>query len=425
MVSSNEAIRDVLIHKQDHFSDRPPSLRADLLGEGHDIIFANDSAKWRYKKKHMMRAMKQHGDGLKHLEAITLKFGQKMLEEIKNHQGNPFEPNDLFRLTVGSIIMALTYGYSTINDVRRCIDLDKRARKLMDPSGLGILLDICPTFRFVLTQLKVWYKELVKLRNDFESTFVPFASTRKQNIDSNGSKIFIDHFLSLACDGEDSKDDSKIKIDEKDILYVGIDMILAGMGTTTALLTNLLGILVNHPDIQEKAYAQISETIGQRSPTIEDRQNVPYVEAMILEALRYATLAPLLVHHASSSCRLGGYFIPKGTQVFANVWSLQHDKRFWDEPWVFKPSRFLEDGKVVAPDHVNKQRVLQFGAGRRQCAGAVFARNRLFILVVLMLQKFKFVPAEGYPIPRHDPREYAVSLVNMIMPYYISAHSRM
>ncbi len=426
VVSSEEAVREVLIHKQDHFSDRPPSLRAEVLTDGYDVFLANDSAKWRYKKKHLMQAMKQHGDGLKHLESMTLIFGQEMLKEMGKHSSNPFEPNGLFRSTVGSIIMTLTYGYSTQDDVTRSIDLDKRVQKLLNPSGPGMLLDICPPLRFVFPQLKAMYKELVTLKKDMESTFQSFTNIRKQNMDPRNSKIFIDHFLSLAFDSEDPLDNMKITLEEKDIIFICIDMILAGMGTTTALLTNLLGILVNHPHIQDRAYAQINEIIGQRTPTIEDRPNIPFVEAIILEALRYTSFVPLLIpHYSSCSSKLAGYFIPEGTMIFTNLWSLQHDEKYWADPWGFDPSRFLKDGKLVPADHVNKQRVLQFGAGRRQCAGEVFARNRLFILITLMLQKFKFLPAEGHPRPQHDPREYTVNITNVIKPYYVCTQSRL
>ncbi len=425
VVSSNEAIREVLIHKQHHFSDRPPSLRAEMMLEGHDIVFSNDSAKWRYKKKHLMQAMKQHGNGLKHLEAMTLKYGNEMLKEMEKHQRNPLEPSELFRSTIASIIMVLTYGYSTPDDVRKCIDLDNRAQALLVPSGPNILLDICPPLRFVLPQLKTLFDDVIKFRKDVENTFRSFTSIRKLNMHNSNSKIFIDHFLNLIDESSNSKDSRKITLGEEDVIFVGIDEVMAGMGTTMTLLTNLLGILVNHPNIQDKAYSQIKEVIGDKPPSIEDRANIPYVEAIIIEVLRYTSFFPLLIpHYSSCSSKIGGYFIPEGTLIFHNVWHLQHDEEFWEEPWVFNPRRFIEDGKIVPPEHGNKQRVLSFGAGRRQCAGEVFARNRLFILVTMMLQKFKFLPAEGHPRPKHDPREYDVNLTNMIKPYYVNVQPR-
>ena len=44
--------------------------------------------------------------------------------------------------------------------------------------------------------------------------------------------------------------------------------------------------------------------------------SLPYVEATILELLRYKTLAPLaLPHRTMNDTEIGGYFIPGGTTV--------------------------------------------------------------------------------------------------------------
>ena len=45
------------------------------------------------------------------------------------------------------------------------------------------------------------------------------------------------------------------------------------------------------------------------------------------------------------------------TQVLFNLWKLHHNPDYWDEPWEFRPERFLDDdGTVVQPDHINRRR---------------------------------------------------------------------
>ncbi len=153
---------------------------------------------------------------------------------------------------------------------------------------------------------------------------------------------------------------------------------------------------------------------------------MPFIEALILETLRYHSVLMYAVpHEAKCDAQLNGYFIPKGSFIFPNLWGMHHDSRYWENPWQFKPITFIEDdGNVVAPEHKKKQRLLAFGAGRRQCPGEVFARNRLFILTCLMLQKFKFIQAEGHPLPNHDPRDCDGDFLLVMKEYKLSVKLR-
>ncbi len=423
VVSSEKAIKDVLITKQDYFSDRPPSLRSDILTQGCDVIFGNDS-NTRYKKKHMMRAIKQSEDQIKHVESMTLSFGTEMLEEMEKHQGNAFDPYNTILLCVGSIVMDMTFGYSTIDDVKTFTQLWADTVKVLEPKGLYLLLDIFPWLRFVLPKFRAIHREVRKYGKDMEKTFRMFTDTTKKRTRTSDSMACIGHFLNL-LETQCNSDKRINMLDEKDVIFVGVDYLMAGLGPPSSTLYSLLGILVNHPSVQDRAYSEISRAIGKRHPCIQDQHNLPFLEAIILEAHRYISLFPVLIpHYCSTASKLSGYLIPEGTMILANMWSLHHNEEYWDQPWVFNPDRFLENGSLVPADHIKRQRLLNFGIGRRKCVGDTFAKNRLFLLVTLLLQKFKFLPAEGHPTPRHDPREYDVRLNLLIKPYKLCAQLR-
>ena len=105
-------------------------------------------------------------------------------------------------------------------------------------------------------------------------------------------------------------------------------------------------------------------------------------------------IVPFAVPHKSvQACKLDKYTIPKDTEVWVNLWALHHDEKLWDEPFTFKPERFLDaDGKLVPADHPNRKNTMPFSAGYRVCVGEVLAMSRMFLLVARILQNFTVLP---------------------------------
>ena len=77
-----------------------------------------------------------------------------------------------------------------------------------------------------------------------------------------------------------------------------------------------------HPDVQRKAQEEIDRVIGtHRLPTLADRENLPYIDAVVKEVLRWQPVAPMgLPHTSTEDDTIEGYFIPKDAMIFANVW---------------------------------------------------------------------------------------------------------
>ncbi len=107
-----------------------------------------------------------------------------------------------------------------------------------------------------------------------------------------------------------------------------MNVMFAGVGATPHIMSVLLALLVNHQDIQQRAYNDIMEAIGDQIPTCEDKAKLPFIEAIILETLRYGTVIPVgVAHYTTTDTELDAYLIPKGTMVFQNAWSISHDSR--------------------------------------------------------------------------------------------------
>jgi cytochrome P450 len=57
--------------------------------------------------------------------------------------------------------------------------------------------------------------------------------------------------------------------------------------------------MANYPEVQAKAQAEIDSVVGQdRLPEFSDRLDLPYVNALVLEVLRWQPVGPV------GACRL-------------------------------------------------------------------------------------------------------------------------
>lgn len=90
--------------------------------------------------------------------------------------------------------------------------------------------------------------------------------------------------------------------------------------TVSALSTFFL-LMARFPDAQRRAQEELDRAVGSRLPTMQDRPNLPYVQALVQEVLRWHPVTPLGVPHMSTQeDEYRGYRIPKGSILIPNVW---------------------------------------------------------------------------------------------------------
>ncbi len=168
-----------------------------VLGIVKFLDTLNNTPEYRYQKKNMLIAMKQHGDGLHHLEEKSLFYIQELLDKFETHSGTPFEPTNLIKTTIGQLMMTLTYGFSSDEAVQTIFELEEKFFSLFVESGPVLLLNFCPLFRFVLPSVQKVDNDIHEVMNAYRELFIEFTERRKEQFDEKDPKIFIDHFLNL------------------------------------------------------------------------------------------------------------------------------------------------------------------------------------------------------------------------------------
>ena len=148
--------------------------------------------------------------------------------------------------------------------------------------------------------------------------------------------------------------------------------------------------MVTYPDVQKRAQEEIDSVVGRtRIPTFADLPHLPYIRAMVKEALRWRPVDPLgLPHLSCEDDWYNGMFIPKGSMMIANVWHLNRDPEIYGADAAhFNPARFMDGSgevKSCAPETKEEGHVT-YGFGRRVCVGKHVANNSLFIDFAMML----------------------------------------
>ncbi|KAJ3573366.1 hypothetical protein NP233_g2460 [Leucocoprinus birnbaumii] len=175
-----------------------------------------------------------------------------------------------------------------------------------------------------------------------------------------------------------------------------------GAITSVSTVQSFFMALALYPEVQKKAQQELDNVLGGRLPEFGDRPNLPYINAMVKESMRWHVVAPLSVpHKASEADEYCGYYIPKGTIIIGNAWSILHDPSIYEDPLEYKPERFLKDGKLDPT--VRDPTVAGFyGFGRRICPGRYFADNSMFICMAHLLSVYDIRPAldkDGKEIP--------------------------
>ncbi|EEB95205.1 hypothetical protein MPER_05862 [Moniliophthora perniciosa FA553] len=155
----------------------------------------------------------------------------------------------------------------------------------------------------------------------------------------------------------------------------------AGGETTAVALYMFFLMMCLHPDVQRRAQAEIDEVVGRdRLPTFEDKDKMPYLEALTKEVLRQHVPVPTGLPHSTTEDDIhDGWYIPKGSLILANIW--------WARYKILKRS-IPNASLALAASKILGIKFLGLEKGR------LLANATLFITFSMCLSAFDIAPVE-------------------------------
>ena len=365
---------------------------------GKDIAFGDYGPAWKIHRKLFTTALRQYLSNIPLIESRVSTQAEKLVQFMEEQDGKPFDPADCLMRGVADVICGITFGegYDTTNPhLDRLLQINAKFVAATDEAQLITILDFFPLAQYLPIKI---FDNFLKAINEVFDIIRLFLREREQKFDPEQPvQELISGLLHARHEAECENDEDRAALLSEDYFVNTIeDMFVAGYETTSTTMKWVIAFLVNYPKYQEDVQRQLDEVVGDRNPSLNDRPNLPLIQATIIETLRVGNVVPLAIPHVTlTDTTICGYRVPKDTIVFPDTESVHLDPKCWDDPTVFNPYRHIdENGNLIT----NQGNFFPFGAGRRVCAGEPLAKVELFLFVSWMLQKFTFVAEEdGHP----------------------------
>jgi cytochrome P450 PksS len=160
---------------------------------------------------------------------------------------------------------------------------------------------------------------------------------------------------------------------------VCIQILVAGLLTTTAQIANGVNALLCHPDQLQKL---------KKNPTL--------INSAVEEMIRFDTSVPFFFRIAKQDLTIGGKEIAAGSVIALGLGAANHDPEKFEEPEVFDITR-------TPNEH------LGFSSGIHFCLGAALARMELTICLTTLLKRLPNVSLD--PDKQAIPTKYSILIL--------------
>ncbi|XP_063794655.1 cytochrome P450 2A11-like [Pseudophryne corroboree] len=382
VVSGYRSVREILVDRGDDFLGRGDMPCFNYYNKEYGLSFESNMERWRALRNFSVSAMRDFGMGKKTMEEHVQEEAQWLVTEFRNTKESFFDPRQCLNKAQCNIIFTIMFGNrhgyedEELHDVLFWI----YETFVIASSFWGKLFDMFPQImRFIPGRHQ---KTFIYMRNILRYV-IKRVKINKKTLDPNNPRDFVDAFLIKI---EKEKINPKSDYTFSNLVNSTSQIFVGGVETMSTTLTYALLILLKYPDILAKVHEEIDQVIGQeRSPKIEDRNHMPFTEAVIHEIQRFIDLLPMsLPRKTTRDIKYRGYSIPKHTNVFPMLTSVLKDPTCFPYPNEFNPKNFLdENGEFKKNDAF-----IPLALGKRMCLGKALVHVELFIFLITILQNF-------------------------------------
>lgn len=404
-VHGYDNIRELLVKNVDMFLERPITIINGVFNKGKGLMWSSGPV-WEEHRAFALTTMKKLGFGKHSLQGQIMEEVDCLMDEVDKFENKPFDIHHALNTAVSNVICSLLFGKRFDHDDAKFKNLIKLLNKMFASTNPSSPAFVFPLLRFLPGS---GFHNMEKSFRDIDAFTKEIIEEHRRHFDENNINDYVDGFLF-----EQTQKKNSTFTDEQLIISVR-EFFGAGTETTATTLRWAVLFLIHHPEWQRKLREDIDALLAQSHPKMEHKEQLPRVEAFILEVQRHANIAPFAIPRAPKKdfC-YNGYNFPKGICVCFALDSVLMDQDIFPEPSKFKPERFLDkDGKCTGEP---KEKLIPFSTGQRSCVGEYLAKMELFLFVTRFLQKFELKPENSNCLPSLEP---VLGLTNQPKPFNV------
>ncbi|KAK7462918.1 hypothetical protein VKT23_007498 [Stygiomarasmius scandens] len=433
VLNSKKVVEDLLVRRAAKYSDRYKLLVGGYMTGNLTLPFVecNERQVELFSLWRKMRRASETALGLRNAANYHEKQTDEsvlLVHDILKKPGDwKYHTHRQCRLAASSSVLSMVYDLPSIQSMDHPIlafmeDMVTRVTTAVLPGAH--LVESFPILDWLPDSMARWRREakkdFQKYSTTFEELYFGIKSKRLRGMEQRAS------FCANLAENE-----ARHGMSDLECAWLAGTLYGAGQETSTSTLQWFLYIMLLFPAVQRRAQEELDRVVGRsRLPSFADMKHLPYIQAIVNEILRWKTPVPVSIPHASTKDDYyDGYFIPKGTVLFANMRSLHRDPEIYgpdaDE---FRPERHLnEEGHLADP---NNDGHFAYGFGLRVCVGRHVANNFLFIAFATILWAMKIEPikdAAGNEILPDTSEDFEVPINGVVIrprPFEFSAVTR-
>ncbi|KFK35936.1 hypothetical protein AALP_AA4G056300 [Arabis alpina] len=389
LVSSGSLAYEVLRTHGLNFATRDrevPIMEKSILFGSFGFVSAPYGDYWKFMKKLLVTKLL----GPQSLERTRLIRG----EELKTFCAMLFDKaakNE--SVDVGKEIMKLTNNSICRMIIgRKCSEENGEAEQVRDlvTKSLSLVRKfiVASTVGRLLKKIGIslFEKEIMEVSQKYDVLLEKIIKEHEENPNKKEDRDMMDVLLEVCAN-----ENADYKITRNQIKGLFVELLLGGTDTSAQTTQWTMAELINHPEILKRLREEIESVVGKTRLVQEtDLSNLPYLQAVVKEALRLHPHSPILVRTATEGCKIGGFYIPQNTTMVINSYAVMRDPNKWENPDEFQPERFL-----VSPskEQDNEKEYLSlnylaFGGGRRGCPGSNLGYIFVGVAIGIMVQCF-------------------------------------